>query len=298
MGKDWGQLSKVLSKGRKSYQIKQAGKSWQQSQSRERFEDEYSELEAAFIDRPTPGGYEGRSAPGQSKSTSVRRTRRDDFELESSSDERDWAYMYDFQIIDSDIRAGYAFPRGPGLPHSGVLASQRGNESQDHRGDMNVPGIRTVVSTHREHYWQERGSLFPSEEHRRGWSREHHNPLMRESRGITEHTTGREHETPRSIHRKEEYEGEKERGQSRPRGWTRMGQEEETHILPCYRVVGTGLGTPPEENPKPLEDMEEGRNMKGREARREGGEVSVCRYPLMASQTGKRFMRSFPIMQK
>jgi hypothetical protein len=24
-----------------------------------------------------------------------------------------------------------------------------------------------------------------------------------------------------------------------------------THILPVYRVVGTGLGTPPEENPKP-----------------------------------------------
>jgi hypothetical protein len=111
MGKDWGQLSKVPSKGGKSYQIKQAGKWWQQSQSRERFEDEYSELEAAFIDRPTPGGYEGRSSPGQSKSPSVRRTRRGDLELESSSDERDWAYMYDFQIIDSDIRAGYAFPR-------------------------------------------------------------------------------------------------------------------------------------------------------------------------------------------
>jgi hypothetical protein len=31
--------------------------------------------------------------------------------------------MHDLQIRDSDIRAGYAFPRGPGLPHSGVLAS-------------------------------------------------------------------------------------------------------------------------------------------------------------------------------
>ena len=38
---------------------------------------------------------------------------------------------------------------------------------------------------------------------------------MRESRGRTTHTPGREHETPRSIHRREEYEGEKERGQSR-----------------------------------------------------------------------------------
>ena len=61
MGKDWRQLSKVLSKGGKSYQIKQEGEWWQQSQSPERFEDEYSELEAAFIERPTPWGYKGRS---------------------------------------------------------------------------------------------------------------------------------------------------------------------------------------------------------------------------------------------
>ena len=81
---------------------------------------------------------------------------------------------------------------------------------------------------------------------------EHHNPLMRESRVRTKHTTGREHETPRSIHGREEYEGEKERGQSCPRGGTLRVKEEEIHILPCYRVVRTGLGTPPEENPKPL----------------------------------------------
>ena len=105
------------------------------------------------------------------------------------------------------------------------------------------------------------GSLFPSEEHRRGWSREHRNPLMRESRGRTRYSPGREHKTPRNIQRRENYEGERERGQSRPRGGTLRVQEEETHILPCYRVVGTGLGTPPEENPKPLEDMEEGRSM-------------------------------------
>jgi hypothetical protein len=84
MGKDWGQLGKVPSKGGKSYQSKQEGDWWQQSQSLERFEDEYSELEAAFTERPTPGGYKSKSAPGQSKSPSVRRTRHDDFELESS----------------------------------------------------------------------------------------------------------------------------------------------------------------------------------------------------------------------
>ena len=102
---------------------------------------------------------------------------------------------------------------------------------------------------------------------------------MRDSRGRTRHTLGREHETPRSIQRREEYEGEKERGQSRPIGGTLRVQDEETHILPCYRVVGTGLGTPPEENRKPLEDMEEGRSMKVREVRGEGGTVSVCRCP-------------------
>ena len=87
--------------------------------------------------------------------------RRDDFELESSNDERYWAYMHDFQIRDSDICAGYAFPRGTGLPRSGVSASQRGNEAQDYRGEMNVPGMRTVVPNHIEHYWQERGVVFP-----------------------------------------------------------------------------------------------------------------------------------------
>jgi hypothetical protein len=49
----------------KSYQSKQKGDWWQQSP--ERFEDEHSELEAAFIESPTPGGYKSKSALGQSK---------------------------------------------------------------------------------------------------------------------------------------------------------------------------------------------------------------------------------------
>jgi hypothetical protein len=60
---------------------------------------------------------------------------------------------------------------------------------------------------------------------------------MRESRGRTRHTLGREHETPRIIQRREEYEGERERGQSL------KVQEEETHILSGY-IVGTDLGAP------------------------------------------------------
>jgi hypothetical protein len=88
---------------------------------------------------------------------SVRRTRRDDFELDSSSDERDRAYMHELHISDSDIHAGYAFPREPGLPHSGVLARKRGKEAHDYRGEMSAPNIRATAPSHRENVWQERG---------------------------------------------------------------------------------------------------------------------------------------------
>jgi hypothetical protein len=159
--KDRGQFDRVPSTGGKFYHSKQEGDWWQQSHSPDSFEDEHSELDATFIERPTPGGYKSKSAPGQSKSPSVRRTRRDDFELESSSNERDRAYMHDLHVRDSDIRAGFAFPRGPGLPHSGVLASKRGKETQDYRGEMSVPNIRAVAPSHRENVGQERGVVIP-----------------------------------------------------------------------------------------------------------------------------------------
>jgi hypothetical protein len=75
---------------------------------------------------------------------------------------------------------------------------------------------------------------------------------MRESRGRTRHTLGREHETPRIIQRREEYEGQRERGQSRPSGEDIEGPGGR---IPGYRVVGTGLRALPEENPKMLVDM-------------------------------------------
>jgi hypothetical protein len=77
---------------------------------------------------------------------------------------------------------------------------------------------------------------------------EHHNPLMKERRGKARHTPGREYETPRSIRRREEYEGEKGKGTIPPKRGTLKVQEEETHIIPWYRVVGESLGTPPEES--------------------------------------------------
>ena len=126
-------------------------------------------MEATFIERPTPGGYKSTSAPGQSKWPSVRRTRRDEFEWDSSSDERDRAYMHDVHIRDSDIRAGYAFPREPGLSHSEVLASKRGKETYDYRGEMSVPNIQTIARLIEKTFGRKGGgSLFPSEEHRRG----------------------------------------------------------------------------------------------------------------------------------
>ena len=107
----------------KSNQLKQEGEWWQRSQSPERSEDEHSELESAFMEIPTPGGYKGGTVPGQLKSPSVRRMRRDDFELESIREEKDRANMHDSQNRDTDMIAGYVFPRGQGPLHSGISAS-------------------------------------------------------------------------------------------------------------------------------------------------------------------------------
>jgi hypothetical protein len=46
--------------------------------------------------------------------------------LESSREEKERAPMHDSQNRDTDMSAGYAFPRGQGPLHSGVSASQRG----------------------------------------------------------------------------------------------------------------------------------------------------------------------------
>ena len=77
---------------------------------------------------------------------------RDDLDWDSSSDERDRAYMQNVHIQDSDIRAGYAFPREPGLYYSGVLASGG--------AEVRVPNIRTVAPSNRESIWQDRGGAI------------------------------------------------------------------------------------------------------------------------------------------
>ena len=73
--------------------------------------------------------------------------------------------------------------------------------------------------------------------------------------------------------------GRREGDNPTQKGETLRVQEEETNILLCYRVVGAGLGTPPEENPKPLEDMEEGRSMKGERPEGKGKERQFADVP-------------------
>jgi hypothetical protein len=107
--------------GGKSYYNKQEGDWWQEANLSDRLDDDYSEMESTFMERQTPGGVTYTSAPGQYPPPSVRRTRRDDLDWDSSSDERDRAYMPNVHIRDSDILAGYAFPREPGLFYSGNL---------------------------------------------------------------------------------------------------------------------------------------------------------------------------------
>ena len=92
-----------------------------------------------------------------------------------------------------------------------------------------------------------------------GWSRENTNPLLRESRGRTRHTLGRENEVPRIVQRRDEYDRERERGHYRPSGEDIESPGGRNPSIPGYRVVGTGLGVHPEETPKILACMQEGR---------------------------------------
>ena len=156
-----GSFDKVPLTGERSYYNKQERDWWQQTNLSERLDDDYIEMESTFMERQTPGGVKYTSAPGQNPPPSICRSRRDDLNWDSSSDERDRAYMQNVHIRYSDIRAGFALPREPGLYHSGVLASGGG-------GEVRVPNIRTVAPANRESVWKDRGPLFPSEEHRRG----------------------------------------------------------------------------------------------------------------------------------
>jgi hypothetical protein len=55
--------------------------------------------------------------------------RHDDFELESSREEKDWAHMHDSQNRDIDMSAGYAFPRGPSPFLRGSIPTQNHHDA-------------------------------------------------------------------------------------------------------------------------------------------------------------------------
>ena len=74
-------------------------------------------------------------------------------------------------------------------------------------------------------------------------------------------------------------------------GKTLKAQEEETHLFLGYRVVGTGLGVSPEETPKILAGMQEGRSMKGREVKGEGGKS--VNLPMSLKFDGKSNWKAF-----
>jgi hypothetical protein len=126
---------------------------------------------------------------------------------------------------------------------------KRGKETHDYRGEMRVPNIRAVDASHRENVWQERGSLFPSEEHRRGVEYgivpfplplillsplDVSRGFMFPSWGMPRSTSTLPHQgvrmfptpspsgvsRPRNIQRREEYEVEREWGQSLQEGRT------------------------------------------------------------------------------
>ena len=100
---------------------------------------------------------------------------------------------------------------------------------------------------------------------------------MRESRGRRRHTLGREHETPRNIQRRQEYEGERERGQSRPCGEDPVGPGGRNPYTPRLQGSGNRHRYTPRREPETPSGYGRRGSMKGREVKGEGGRVLVCR---------------------
>ena len=284
-GKEMGSFDKVPLTGERSYYNKRERDWWQQANLFERLDDDYSAME-----RQTPGGVKYTSAPGQNPPPSICRSRRDDLDWDSSSDERDRAYMQNVHIRDSDIRAGFAFPREPGLCHSGVLASGGGGGG----AEVRVPNIRTVAPANRESVWKDRGGggrYSPPRNTGGGWSRENTNPLLRESRGRTRHTLGRENEVPRIVQRRDEYDRERERGHYRPSGEDIEGPGGRNPSIPRVPSSGNRPGCPPRrdpENPSRYARREEYEGERGQRGR--GKSVSL---PMSLKFDGKSNWKAF-----
>jgi hypothetical protein len=114
---------------------------------------------------------------------------------------------------------------------------------------------------------------------------------MRESRGRTRHTLGREHETPRIIQRREEYEGERERGQSRPSGEDPEGPGGRNSYTPRLQGSGNRPRYTPRrepENPSGYVRREEYEGERGQRGR--GKSVSL---PMSLKFDGKSNWKAF-----
>ena len=74
-------------------------------------------------------------------------------------------------------------------------------------------------------------------------------------------------------------QGGEGKGTSLPKRGDLEGPRGRNLYTPMIPGSGCRPEYPPEENPKPLEAIEEGRSMKGRGARGEGERVSICRCP-------------------
>ena len=73
---------------------------------------------------------------------------------------------------------------------------------------------------------------------------------MRESRGRTRHTLGRENEVPRIVQRRDEYDRERERGHYRPSGEDIEGPGGRNPSIPRLPSSGNRPGCPPRRDPE------------------------------------------------
>jgi hypothetical protein len=114
---------------------------------------------------------------------------------------------------------------------------------------------------------------------------------MRESRGRTRHILGREHETPRIVQHRDEYERERERGQSRPSREDIEGPGGRNPYIPRLQSCGNRPGCPPRrepENPIGYARREEYEGERGQRGR--GKSVSL---PMSLKFDGKSNWKAF-----
>ena len=100
---------------------------------------------------------------------------------------------------------------------------------------------------------------------------------MRESRGRTRHTLGRENEVPRIVQCRDEYD--RERGHYRPSGEDIEGPGGRNPSIPRLQSSGNRPGCPPRREPENPSDYARKEEYEGERGQRGRGRVFVCRCP-------------------